>query len=99
MAATFMLKAASNGPLPQPHPLLSSYLLYCLGAYQGYLLHLPDLFLMLWLVSNLVDSLFFWQLPGCLSLSSTTLSAVVLVLYTSSTLFILEIICICAALQ
>jgi hypothetical protein len=58
VTATFMLKAASNGPLPQPHSLPSSCLLYCLGAYQGYILHLSDLFLMLWLVSNLVESLF-----------------------------------------
>jgi hypothetical protein len=98
-AATFMLKAASNGPLLQPLSLSSSCLLYCLGAYQGYLLHLSDIFLMLWLVSNPVESLFLHQPPGYLSLSSTRLSAVVLVLYTSSTHFILELICICAALQ
>jgi len=34
------------------------HLLYCLGAHQGYLLHLSDIFLILWLVSNLVESLF-----------------------------------------
>ena len=98
-SATFMLKATSNGPLPQLHSLPSNCLLYCLGAYQGYLLHLPDLFLMLWLVNNLVESLFLHQPPGYLSLSSTRLSAVVLVFYIFSTCIILELICICTALQ
>ena len=73
--------------------------LYCLGACQGYLLHLSDHFLMLWLVSNLVESRILHQPPGYLSLSSTRLSSLVLVLYTSSTCFIPELIFICAALQ
>ena len=90
--ATFMLKATSNGPLPQPHSLHASYFLYYLGAYQGYLLHLSDLFLMLWLVSNLVESRFLRQPPGYFSLSSARLSAVVLIFYTSSTCFVLKLI-------
>ena len=92
-------KLPSNGPLPQPHSLPSIFFLYCLGAYQGYLLHLPDHFLMLWLVSNLVESRFLHQPPCYLSLSSTRLSGIVVVLYTSSTCFIPELGFICAALQ
>ena len=36
---------SSNGLLPQPLFLPSSCFLYCLGTYQGHLLHLSDLFL------------------------------------------------------
>ena len=51
-------KLPPMGLLPQPHTLLSSGILYCLGAHHGYILHLSDIFLMLWLVSNLVESMF-----------------------------------------
>jgi hypothetical protein len=111
---TFLIPKSDTVVLPQPlscsklplmvpchNHTLCLQLVFCLvlGAYQSYLLHLPDLFLMLWLVNNLVEFLFVHQPPGYLSISSTRLSAVVLVFYISSTCFILEVICICAALQ